>query len=360
MNIASNNLNKDMGTCKISIFMPVYNGSIYLKESLDSILVQTFKDFELVCVDDSSTDNSYEILKEYEKIDSRVKVFQKHNGGIVSKSWNFALPLLNGDSITYMSQDDLMSCDNLEKLYEKQQETGADCVLPDMVWYHEINSNNKVVEGLNGDRSVVLSNREAVEYSLTWKIHGFALWNAELFENENFEEDSFNSDEFMTRKLFFKSNKIVFCRGVFYYRQDNGFAITKTFGIKNYDILLTDFRIYEFLKHHKFGDSTLNKFLFKLSQTYIYLYRSFILNKSVTAKADFIKIKLNFSLYFSKLKKENLFQMSKSLKGRDKVRAYIHSMLLYNFFMFKIFICCLNIYHLSFLKIKLLSKNTIN
>jgi glycosyltransferase involved in cell wall biosynthesis len=341
-----------MSTCKISIFMPVYNGSSYLAETIDSILNQTFKDFELVCVDDSSTDNSHEILKEYATIDSRVKVFQKPNGGIVSKSWNFVLPFLNGERFMYMSQDDLLSKDNLELLYKKQQKTGADCVLPDMVYYYDNQPNDRVISGLNGDKSVVLTNREAVVHSLTWRIHGFALWNATLLKNEHFEEDCFDSDEFMTRKLFFKSNKIVFSDAIFYYRQDNAMAITKTFGLKNYDRLLTDFRIYEFLKDSKFEDSILNPFLFQLSISYSTWYRMFLMKKGMKSKTDIINIRLKLAGYFSKFKKYNLFQMSKSLNGMDKVRAFINAIVLHNFFIFKLYIRCVHFYDMSFLNKK--------
>ncbi len=61
---------------KISVLMPVYNTSKYLSRALDSVLAQTFTDFEIIAVDDGSTDNSLEILKRYSSKDSRVKVFQ--------------------------------------------------------------------------------------------------------------------------------------------------------------------------------------------------------------------------------------------------------------------------------------------
>lgn len=127
----------DIDASLISIFMPVYNGSKYLDETINSVLNQSFENFELLCIDDSSTDNSYEILKKFESKDSRIKLFQKPNGGTVPKSWNFALPFMKGQFIMYMSQDDLMSLDNLEKLVLRQLETDADCVLPDMLFYFE-------------------------------------------------------------------------------------------------------------------------------------------------------------------------------------------------------------------------------
>lgn len=173
-------------TCKISIFIPVYNGSKYLEQTINSILNQTFRDFNLLCVDDSSTDNSFVILNKLAKKDSRIKVYQKENGGIVPISWNYILPFIDSEFIMYMSQDDLMS-NNLELLMKKQLETNADCVLPDMIFYNEEKKDNKTLVGYKGDRFVVLTNREAVELSLNWQIHGFALWNSKLFRNEYFD-----------------------------------------------------------------------------------------------------------------------------------------------------------------------------
>ena len=75
---------------KVSVIMPVYNCEVFLKDSVESILNQSLSDLELICVDDGSTDNSLEILKEYENQDSRVKVFAlNHLGG--GDARNFAL-----------------------------------------------------------------------------------------------------------------------------------------------------------------------------------------------------------------------------------------------------------------------------
>jgi len=332
----------DKKTCKISIFMPVYNGSKYLYKSIFSIINQTFKDFELVCVDDSSTDNSYEILKEFAAKDSRVRIFQKPNGGMVPKSWNFVLPLLKGESIAYMSQDDLMSEDNLEQLYNRQQETGADAILPDMVYYFEDNANNKILSAINGDRDIILTNREAVILSLNWQIHGFALWKSKLFDNIHFDEDSFNSDELQTRKLLFKCNKIAFCKGTFYYRQDNVNAITKTFGIKNYSLLLTQFRVCKFLADNNFDSKETKTYIYSLYREYFDLYRFFSLKKIIYTKDELINVRKIFRDIFILLKKQKLIKIAhfeKSNSVNEEIKRWIKRtivlLLFYNYFIFK-------------------------
>ena len=68
---------------ELSIIVPVYNANKYINKCVHSILSQTFKDFELILVDDGSTDNSYELCKELEKKDKRIKVYHKENGGYI-------------------------------------------------------------------------------------------------------------------------------------------------------------------------------------------------------------------------------------------------------------------------------------
>lgn len=79
----------------VSIIVPVYNASAHLKRCIDSILKQTYKNFELLLIDDGSTDNSGEICNEYSKIDTRVKSYHKQNGG-VSSARNYGLLRIQG------------------------------------------------------------------------------------------------------------------------------------------------------------------------------------------------------------------------------------------------------------------------
>ena len=93
---------------KISIIIPVYNSQQYLKKCLDSIKIQTYKNLEVILVDDGSTDNSLEICKNYAKKDQRFKVFHKKNGG-TSSARNYGLKQVTGDYITFMDNDDYVN-----------------------------------------------------------------------------------------------------------------------------------------------------------------------------------------------------------------------------------------------------------
>ncbi|MES2810956.1 MAG: glycosyltransferase family 2 protein [Bacteroidota bacterium] len=273
----------------ITIFIPVYNGERYLENTLLSIQNQTYTNFEVLLVDDTSTDNSFKILEEFAQKDTRFKVFQKPNGGFVSKSWNYILPEINGVFVFYSSQDDLFSDDLLEEMIKRQKETNADSILPDMEFYFENKKDNPKIIGVNNNREIVLSGKEACEHSLKWAIHGFTLSRTELVKNELYYEDAFDTDEYITREILFKSNKVSFSKGIFYYRQDNLNAITKTFTEKNFYSILTKKRVSDlFVKNNlknKF-DSQIIVF-----QSYLYLrskYKKF--NFTTSTKKNEIKL----------------------------------------------------------------------
>ena len=101
---------------KISIIMPVYNGVRWLDESISSCLNQTFGDFELICVNDSSTDNSEDVLKSYSVKDKRVRYYTKPNGGPAS-ALNFGVEKAEGEYLCFLDQDDKYAENYLDKMY---------------------------------------------------------------------------------------------------------------------------------------------------------------------------------------------------------------------------------------------------
>ncbi len=110
----------------LSVIMPVYNASRFLSEAVDSVLSQSFSDFEFIAVDDCSTDNSYDILLEYEKKDSRVKVYKNESNRGVSYTRNFAVEKANGEFIALIDSDDMWKSDKLEKQLKLIEKRGAD------------------------------------------------------------------------------------------------------------------------------------------------------------------------------------------------------------------------------------------
>ncbi|MBE5963175.1 MAG: glycosyltransferase [Lachnospiraceae bacterium] len=118
-----------MTKCKISIVMPVYNVERYLRMCLDSILNQTFKDFEIIIVNDGSTDGSLSILKEYEQnYSDLIKVYTTENRG-VSHARNYGIERAKGEYLLFVDSDDFLEPDMCEKLYEKASRDNNDIVI---------------------------------------------------------------------------------------------------------------------------------------------------------------------------------------------------------------------------------------
>ncbi len=112
---------------KISIITPAYNAEKYLIETIKSVQKQTFKDWELIIVDDCSTDNTNVIANDYAKKDPRIKVFKAPKNGGVAAARNIGLENATGDYIAFVDSDDLWKADKLEKQLAFMKEKG--CVL---------------------------------------------------------------------------------------------------------------------------------------------------------------------------------------------------------------------------------------
>jgi glycosyltransferase involved in cell wall biosynthesis len=111
--------------CEISIIVPVYDVEKYLKKCVDSILNQTFKDFELILVDDGSPDNSGAICDQYAEKDSRVRVIHKENGGL-SDARNAGIEVARGKYLGFVDSDDFVNEDMYKQLYTSIIENNAD------------------------------------------------------------------------------------------------------------------------------------------------------------------------------------------------------------------------------------------
>lgn len=112
----------------ISVLLPVFNSQKYLHNCIESILNQSYEDFELVIVNDGSIDKSQEIIEEYAKKDKRIKPFFKENEGSISKTRNYLLDRINGEYFVFIDSDDIIEKDFLKILLETMNKTNSDIV----------------------------------------------------------------------------------------------------------------------------------------------------------------------------------------------------------------------------------------
>lgn len=112
---------------QLSVIVPVYNVEQYLKQCIDSILNQTFKNFELILVDDGALDSCPQICDNYSKHDDRVKVIHKKNGGL-SSARNAGIKVAKGKFLTFIDSDDWISKNYFEEMMKEQDKYNADII----------------------------------------------------------------------------------------------------------------------------------------------------------------------------------------------------------------------------------------
>ena len=120
----------------VSIVTPVYNTAKYLRECLDSILIQSYQDFELICVNDGSTDNCASILNEYADKDVRVKLYSLDSNTGPANARNVALSHASGDYIVFVDSDDSIEQDYLHKILEMYKNGNYDCIAIGSQFWH--------------------------------------------------------------------------------------------------------------------------------------------------------------------------------------------------------------------------------
>ncbi len=209
-----------------SIIIPVYNAEAYLKECLESILVQDFQDWEVILVDDASSDKSVDIANVFSQKDHRIKLFtSEKNSGRAYIPRMKAARLASGKYIVTIDADDKVSPDLLSKLYNAIAFNDADLVIPEM-WKWDISGMDKSLPIESFDKTKIWEGRDLVGHTLCgWDIPmcGFAI-RPEIYKDADqklTEEDkaSIFSDELLSRWLLFMCRKVAMCNARYYYRQ---------------------------------------------------------------------------------------------------------------------------------------------
>lgn len=236
--------------------MPVYNAEEHLEEALNSVIDQSFKNWELICVNDGSTDNSLKILRQYESQDNRIAVLDQRQSGTAAAARNAALSQAKGRFLHMLDSDDLLSSDCLQNAYGSAIITGADIVIPDVFFFkHNTGNIIRKIVGYKGNKQLIFSPQDAFCASLTWDIAGVGLFASDLVKKIGFDELGMNGDEYTIRLLILNSNKIVFSEGTYFFRQHPD-STTKIISIKRFETMLTDFRILELAINNRLKDET--------------------------------------------------------------------------------------------------------
>lgn len=208
----------------VSIVVPVYNVEKYLRRCVDSLIRQTYKNVEIILVDDGSTDGCTKICDDYAKLDNRIKVLHKKNGGL-SDARNAGLTVASGDYVSFVDSDDWVHEDFIKILVNMTEETGADisvCSYKKIYSDSNVSNENKCVAELC--KPILFNPVEAIRdiFSADTKLW-ITTWN-KLYKKSLFTKNKIvfpvgkiHEDNFTTYKLFFYAERIAFIDVPLYY-----------------------------------------------------------------------------------------------------------------------------------------------
>ena len=228
---------------KVSIIIPVYNVEKYLRECLDSVINQTLNDIEIICVNDGSTDNSLNILKEYVSNDNRIKIVNQENKG-AGAARNQGIKIASGEYIIFLDGDDFFDLRMLEKLYNKSTETNAGNTVCEFYNYNQLTS--QITRGNSVRSQYLIPYTELFSYrdcpDAIFDVIMRAPWNklfkADFIRKNHFEFQNlpyFNDVYFNTVVLACANSIAIINDALLYYRINiNNSATSKKF---------TDFKI---------------------------------------------------------------------------------------------------------------------
>lgn len=232
----------------ISIIIPVYNAEQYIAQCLESIISQTYKEIEILCINDGSSDNSIKILNEYKNKDSRIVVLDKENEG-VSKTRNIGLKKAKGEYLMFVDADDWIDCDTCENAELAMQKNDCDVVLwsyisesqsrqsKKMLFPNDITFEKKEVREKIHRRLIGICDEELTHPELADSL--CTVWG-KLYKKEIILENNISfvdlaqigtyEDGIFNLEVFYYVNRAIYLNKTFYhYRRENENSITSKY-----------------------------------------------------------------------------------------------------------------------------------
>ena len=217
-------------TEKITVIVPVYNVENYLNKCLDSLINQTYKNLEIIVINDGSTDNSGKICQEYAQKDNRIIYIEKENGG-QSEARNMGLDRMTGSYVTFVDSDDWVEPDYVEVLYNKLIEYQADIAVGNYYSYNEQEGifyfhifGNSYYEKVY-DNVSIFENFYESEHMKNFALIcvGGKLYKSDLFRELRFEVGKLGEDGYLNQKIYLLAEKTIYLNaGLYAYRQREG------------------------------------------------------------------------------------------------------------------------------------------
>lgn len=320
-----------MKTISFSIIVPVYNAEKYLKECIDSILKQTYSEFELLLIDDGSVDRSSKICDSYADSDSRVKVFHKENAGQLHTR-EFGIKHASNEWIVFVDADDYIENNALEILVDNINRYDCECVIFGFREFDEKNKNLK-------STSVSVSPRLIIEKSDMFKLLLFepghnVIWRKAVkkfcFGNRDyspFYQLRIAEDRLQSADVFYNTNSVLLIDDVLYNYRLNENGVMNTRSLDSHTNLVVDEIILHMLKHDKiFSDD--DYIVYRSIMINSIVFSIFTIAVSVTSRLELLKL-------YKKMRNEKFYN-GFILSGKYDKHLVKENLLIYWLFKYKL------------------------
>lgn len=294
---------------KISVIVPVYNIEHYIEECIKSILNQTFKEFELLLVDDGSTDSSLNICRGYEKKDNRIKVIHKKNGGL-SDARNVGIEKACGKYICFIDGDDFIANDTLENMYNLILKNNSQIAVCNMVRYYE--DEDTGVFYRPSEKNIVLEGKDRFK-TLEQPSVCNKMFKTDLFDGVRFPYGKYYEDTFVYHELVMKANSVVLTgKDSYYYRCRRGSILDGGYSKKYFDFMEAVYLRATFLDQNNIKEYA--------DEAYLHMYSSLsnaynnLDSSSDELKPLFDVAKDRYNKVFKRLIKDKNFNIKQKLR----------------------------------------------
>lgn len=306
---------------KISVIIPVYNVEKYLDICLDTVLAQTFKDFEAVCINDGSSDNSLNILEHYQKFDKRIKIIQTENKGL-SHARNKGIKEAKGEYITFVDSDDYISEICLESMNKNLDEQKADFLYSNIIQTDNITRKFYIWDFSDKTffkEKEICTNEEKMPDNIYFSLHTTAyakMYRYDFIKDFRFEEGMIFEDIPYFANCFLSAKKISFCFEAYYYYRlkREGSILNNSKNIIKDLLKAQNLRKEIFINYNKFGKYKEKLFINDIKNI---LYRFLTLdeNKRKEALSDIKSNYKNFNFNeLENIKDNKLYILMKNIE----------------------------------------------
>lgn len=300
----------------ISVIIPIYNVENYLERCIKSVINQTYKNFELILVNDGSQDRSGKICEEYAKKDSRIIVIHKKNGGL-SDARNKGIDICKGDFITFIDSDDYVEKQYLEILYNAIKRENANISICS---YRSIYENGRVLKQRENFKKVLTAKEtfEEILYQKNFNVSAWAkMYEKKIFTNIRYPKGKIFEDAFTTYKLIAKADKVSVDLQIQYnYMIRNNSILTSSFNEKK--LMLID-------AYKEMGIFILSKYpdlIYAVKRSQVYANIS-TLRQMIYAENRLVEKEKKIKKFIRKNKRYILFNNKSSV--RDKIAVILIS-----------------------------------